>query len=189
MENFDSLSNPYFPQNTLRLSFPYEYASSVVTLNWYDVSMAIQNGFLSLDDAVEHAIVQLETIQEPPEQVISLSLLALETVFPHSIHPYIDELAEWVSEDEKQHTMRKLLYLVLNWVYNHRSEYDDPLGMVETIYDDFGFPERISSFVRYLPMSGPKLESKEAYIERLFQSWQTYLEAERRNFSDLPEEA
>ena len=39
----------------------------------------------------------------------------------------------------------------LNWLYDHRDDVIDPLGVVEELYAHFGYPEDMASFVRYMP--------------------------------------
>lgn len=42
------------------------------------------------------------------------------------------------------------MYIVLLDLFNKRKELDDPLGNVEEIYENFDYPEKIESFVRYM---------------------------------------
>lgn len=70
----------------------------------------------------------------------------------------------------------KWLYLVLDWLYQHRADLADPLQTVEEVYADFGYPECLSSFVRYMPMQGPDLGSRAANEARLFERWKSYLD-------------
>jgi hypothetical protein len=65
---------------------------------------------------------------------------------------------------------------VLAWFYEHRGEVPDPLLRVEEVYADFGYPEQIAKFVRYMPMEGPDLGSREANEHRLFERWKRYIE-------------
>jgi hypothetical protein len=67
--------------------------------------------------------------------------------------------------------------LVLAWIYEHRGAFLDPLQTVEEVYADFGYPERIAGFVRYMPMDGPDLGSREANEQRLMERWKEYLDA------------
>jgi hypothetical protein len=54
----------------------------------------------------------------------------------------------------------KWLYLLLEWFFVNKLFINDPLGLVEKIYDDFDYPEEITAFVRYMPMVGEDLGSK-----------------------------
>jgi hypothetical protein len=87
------------------------------------------------------------------------------------------------SEDEIRD---KWLYLVLAWLYEHRAEVPDPLQRVEEVYADFGYPEQLANFVRYLPMEGPGLGSREANERRLFERWKRYIDGAASKFSPLP---
>jgi hypothetical protein len=65
---------------------------------------------------------------------------------------------------------------VLAWFYEHRAEVPDPLQRVEEVYADFGYPEQLAKFVRYMPMEGPDLGSREANERRLFERWKRYVD-------------
>ena len=65
---------------------------------------------------------------------------------------------------------------MLAWFCEHRGEVPDPLQRVEEVYADFGYPEQIAKFVRYVPMEGPDLGRREANERRLFERWKQYIE-------------
>ena len=71
----------------------------------------------------------------------------------------------------------KWLYLVLAWLYEQRGAVPDPLQTVEEVYADFGYPEEIAGLIRYMPMDGPDLGSREANERRLFERWRQYLDS------------
>lgn len=64
------------------------------------------------------------------------------------------------------------LYLVLAWMYDHRDELADPLGEIETVYADFGYPEQIEGLVRYLPAPAGQPTGRDAVEAR----WKSYLD-------------
>lgn len=164
-----------YPMNTLNISIPYSYAVQKAELNWYDILFSINNGFLPYDAAIEHAQYELDIYNRASQNVLNLAVLSLEKTFPHSIHPYIDELANEVPQQSKEASKSKLLYILLNWIYDHRADYDDPLGVVEYIYDDFDFPTSMKDFVRYLPMHECNLGSIEQNTNRLYGYWVHFL--------------
>lgn len=172
------------PMNSLRISMPYPYISKLINLNWHDVLFAVENGFLSHQATVEHAMIELENNENYPQAVLDLACLSPEeAMYPHSIHPYIDDLANIESEDKKSATNDKIMYAVLNWVFEHKECYEDPLKVVEFIYDDFDFPKSIDSFVRYKPSAQPLLGTVEANIERLFNNWKDFLNEQKAKYS------
>lgn len=175
----NSFSNIY-PMNTLNISIPYSYAMDAANLNWCDILFSINHGFLSYDAAIEHAEYELGKYNPASENILNLAMLSIEKTFPHSIHPYIDELAAELPDSERRKAKEKIMYVLLKWVYDHRSNYADPLGVVEYIYDDFNFPESISDFVRRLPMRGENLGSIERNTDRLFNRWERFLDEQKK---------
>ena len=74
------------------------------------------------------------------------------------------------------------MYVLLKWLYEHKKDYDDPLNVVEIIYDDFSFPDSIASFVRYAPMKEPDLGSVEKNTARLFLHWEHFLKEQQQKW-------
>jgi hypothetical protein len=170
--------------NSLSIIFSYSFALDSATLNWYDIWIAIDNGFLPHQSAIEHAVSQLPQEEDYSQAVLDLACLSSdEAVYPHSIQPYINELANEVSEQEKDITKQKMLYLVLKWIFEHRCDYEDPLEVVEVIYADFDYPKTVSNFVRYMPMTQPDLGSVELNSKRLFNNWANYLKEQKVVFA------
>ena len=62
----------------------------------------------------------------------------------------IDRLLKKIVKKEHNYSTEKWLYIVLLDLFNKRKELDDPLGNVEEIYENFDYPEKIESFVRYM---------------------------------------
>jgi len=197
-KTYDQISHliterPY-SMNTLKLSFPYSYAASLVDLNWYDIFLAIKQGYLDHRSAIEHAQLLLEC-DEYSQTVLDLACIYPEdAIFPHSIDPYISELADTVSEEEKDLSKDKIMYVLLRWVYEHGSGlddsyYDDPLNVVESIFDDFGFPESIARFAswRNLPISMVEqdLGSVEKNKARLLEYWKQFLDEQQKRWKKV----
>ena len=69
------------------------------------------------------------------------------------------------------------LYLLLKHVYEHRKNFDDPLGEVEILHADFGYPEDVTPFVRYMPPTDydPSTYTRQENIDRLYALWEAYL--------------
>lgn len=53
---------------------------------------------------------------------------------------------------------------------------NDPVRVVEELYSDFGYPNEIAPFVRYMPMVGPDLGDRATNQARLYDYWKSYLE-------------
>jgi len=184
---FDQLiSEGKYCMNSLDISFSYVYAAELVKLNWNDIHLAINHKYLSHQAAIEHARAELEN-DIFPQAVLDLACLsAEEAIFPHSIHPYIDELVNAEGECEKCNAKDKILYIVLNWVYEHRKDYDDIFEVLTVICDDFGFPETIVNFAwKYTPRKEYRLSTMEENRVKVFESWNQFLNEQQNKWKTL----
>lgn len=89
----------------------------------------------------------------------------------------VEALADAERAQDEEAIQGKWLYLVLAWIFEHRESSADPLGTVEEVYADFGHPDAIVGFVRYMPSTEPDLGSREANEHRLYEKWKAYLDA------------
>lgn len=72
---------------------------------------------------------------------------------------------------EPASSVRKWLYLELLAAYELRAQLRDPFEFVEVIYADFGYPDSVAPFVRYMPLA----EGEEGGLEAMTASWEKYL--------------
>jgi len=165
--------------NTLHISLPYEYVVSHVKLTWSDLLLATEQGWMAKKTAVQHTESIIEKEQVVPQKVLDLAWVNNE----EEIDFYLNELTNQIVEQGENTSQEKFLYLLLNWIFEHKEQCSDPLQMVEIIYADFDYPEEISNFVRYMPSSEHRLSSVEASIERLFNNWEIYLRAAKIKIS------
>lgn len=173
----DSGSN--WTMNSLNILLPYPFVIKSIELNWYDISFAVSNGFLSHQDAVEHAIQELSLVENPSTDVLSLAILTpAEAIYPHSIQPYLENLASSVAEQDKKTAKQKILYLVLKWIFEHQVDFKDPLETMEFIYADFDYPDSISHFIRYKPPLNSNSEILNT--EELFKRLNCFLQEQKK---------
>ena len=168
--------------NTVKISIPYSYFSKLANLGWHDVLFAIENGFLSHESAIEHAVIEIEQNGNCPHEVTELACLLRNEAHYHIVYPLLVELANQTSDEVKKETKDKMLYVLLNWVFEHKESYEDPLEVVTIIYDDFGFPDSMIKFIRYMPSDEPPLDTTEAYIERIYSNWSDFLSAHKAKY-------
>ncbi|SFS54861.1 hypothetical protein SAMN04488601_1011568 [Paenibacillus sp. 453mf] len=163
--------------NTLNVVLPYEYVDKLTNLTWNDVSFAIENGFMSRISAIEHAFEIISKEPNPSKDVIDLTWLKDDK----GVLYYLDRI---ISSTERDYngSKKKFLYLILSWLYEHKTQYSDPLGMVEVIYADFDYPTEISEFVRYMPSQKPISDLYEENIAQLFREWKSYLTHEEDKY-------
>lgn len=167
------------PLNSLGIQIPYSYFSNLIKLNWYDVLFAIENTYLPIKSAIDHAIKEIEENPDYNDQVLNLAMISPNDIHSNEeIRENIVQLAELVSRDDKSRAKEKLLFVLLKWIFENQKKYNDPLRVVEIVYDDFDFPEVIKDFVRYEPSHYAIHGAMDENIKRLFNNWQNYLKAQ-----------
>lgn len=158
----------------------YDFVSKRVNLTWKDILYAINRNLLPSDSAIEHATAKISQSEE-----YNQSLLDLASLYKgESVQPYLDELAKLDSGQDDTILNEKWLYLVLDWVFENKDNYVDPLGIVEQIYADFDYPEVIAAFVRYMPSDEPSLGTAKLNEARLYEKWKDYLDIQSKRFLD-----
>ena len=164
------------PMNSLGIQIPYSYFSESVKLNWYDISIAIENAYLPIKSGIEHAIKEIEDNLDYHGAVLNLAMISPnDTSSYEEISKNIVQLAELVSDDDKSKAKEKMLFVLLKWIFENQNNYDDPLRVVEIVYDDFDFPEIIKDFVRYEPSAHAIHGAMDKNLKRLYNNWQNYL--------------
>lgn len=138
----------------------------------------IERGIVLTDVATDKALEQLTVISNVSND---LALLATERDLTKVLELVgclaADECS--ISEDE---ICKKWLYLRLAWIYQIRDLLEDPLGAVEGVYADSGYPPEMASFVRYMPMVGQDLGSREKNEARMYFNWRSYMQASRERY-------
>ena len=164
------------PMNSLGIQIPYSYFYESVKLNWYDISIAIENAYLPIKSGIEHAIKEIEDNLDYHGAVLNLAMISPnDTSSYEEISKNIVQLAELVSDDDKSKAKEKMLFVLLKWIFENQNNYDDPLRVVEIVYDDFDFPEIIKDFVRYEPSAHAIHGAMDKNLKRLYNNWQNYL--------------
>lgn len=163
--------------NTLNILLSYEYATSLVQIDWCDIVFAIEERFLLPQEAIKHAVSELKNNENPKQFVINLACLKNG----ESIFPYIYELRILFEKNKKQ-SQEKFLYILLNWIYEHKEMYCDQLEAVEIIYADFNYPEIISNLVRYMPCNHTLFATSELNVEQIYINWRIFLDLQNTKY-------
>jgi hypothetical protein len=175
----------------IKLSISPAFIRKRARLTWREVLFGIENELLASGAAVEVAGHELGAHDNPPEVLVQLASLGKG----EPTRGLVEQLANAAPKQEPAEVRGKWLYLVLGWIFEHRQSYPDPLQTVEEVYADFGYPECVSAFVRYMPTHEPDLGSRELNERRLYENWQRFLDDEggklagasaRANESGLP---
>jgi hypothetical protein len=153
---------------------PISFCLDKSRLDWCDVQWGYRNHLISWRDIVWLAAKKLADAPFD-EDIKKLSGVGKETVW--IVSEQLEQIAKRVVCHEE--VMKgKWLYLVLSWLYETRAEHTDPLDYVEQIYADFGYPDQITSFVRYMPPADGRDTlslSRQENIESMMNYWRNYL--------------
>lgn len=166
--------------NSLGIRIPLSYALNLIELNWNDVLFAIQNEYFSKEIVIDYAINLVRNGRDDQEVIDIACLDADEITKEELLQDYIFKLANEVSEEDKEQTQEKLLYVLLCLLYEERSIFEDPLTAIEVVYDDFGCPPIMQGFVRYMQIEN---ENTSATTERYYANWNKYLDNQRQKFA------
>jgi hypothetical protein len=161
----------------MQIRIPIEYILRVTQPTWSDLRFGLERGFIDEVDVVKAAVEQVKQVSDHSDAEVELAGLDQSNVNWNYVTNLLNDLAVR-SDTTNPIVERKWLYLVLAWIYSQKELLHDPLGMVEEVYADFGYPEEIAGFVRYMPPSdtySPQDHSYEENISRLFQLWNEYL--------------
>jgi hypothetical protein len=133
-----------------------------------ELAYGFREGWLSRKDVVEVALAKYkaDVVLSPPEEELALLL-------PDDLDRVDDVVSVLEFSDEPVEQRERLwLFLALAWLLDHRSDYEDPLGVIEQLYADFEYPEEIRSLVRFIPLGPGDVPG----IEGIERRWHDYVE-------------
>jgi hypothetical protein len=146
-------------------------------MTWQDVLFGLDHGLLDRCAPVE---LGAELLTEDATNSTLLDLAGLSE--NEDARPYVEKLASAEIPETIELIRGKWLYMVLDWIYEHKDIYPDPLQAVEEAYADFNYPESIAGFVRYMPSEDPDLGSREQNEGRLYCKWERYIDECRAKY-------
>lgn len=174
------VSESEFPMNSLSIQISFSYASKLININWNDILFAINNGYFNNASAIEYAVILLGKDEEN-EKILDLACINSQEITKEELlQEYVIELADTVSEKEKEETKDKIMYVLLNLLFDNKNTFEDPLSAIEVIYDDFNFPKSIENFVRYMQIEE---ENSVSIVEMYYNNWEKYLCSQKSRFS------
>ncbi|MDO4906506.1 DUF2247 family protein [Neisseria sp.] len=143
-------------------------------LSWEDIKFGYGSEYLGWIDVVNFAKHQLNFFPEN-DLICELSLVTKSEAY--KVGEIISKLSP--NFDYTDYDKKKWLYLVLKSIYENKDSFNDPLGEVEKVYEDFDYPEEIEPFVRYMPnddwQTGMPSISEQDAIRNLYSEWDMYL--------------
>ena len=150
-------------------------------LTWQGLRWGLAQGYISRADILRYASDRLkedssdleyELYQCKPEHTYRVDGILAELA-RHEDSPELTNPDP--GSTDPRHAL--WLYLLLKHVYEHRKNFDDPLGEIEILYADFGYPEDVTPFVRYMSPTDydPSTYTRQENIDRLYALWEAYL--------------
>jgi hypothetical protein len=145
-----------------------------VRLTWQDVQWAYGKGMLGwrLPVKLAESIVDIG-----PSSEDEMELSTLDKDHDWRVQEILEQLAgaEGAAAISSQ---EKWLYLSLLWLLENLGSFDNPFMELQSIQDDFGFPEEVRDFLRWYEPEGVDLENALA-------AWKRYLVSSRAKLSAL----
>ncbi len=163
---------------------PIFFINELTSLSWDEVAWGYHNQYIGWSDAVEFACERLGDHEDEP-MVAELAGFSKSESFETG--QLLDKLAAKAIDGNEKSIKAKWLYLSLAWLFEIRASLPDPLEAVEEIYSDFGYPEDVAQFVRYMPVTDgydPSMHSIEENDVRLLSKWRNYLDVKLPLFAD-----
>lgn len=177
------VSESKIPLNPLSMVFTYEYVTNLVPLNWSDIFFAINNNFLAHQTAIEHALEAVQKNENVPEDVLELAcMLQSEAEFPYNVYQLVNKLATSRNSNYYSDSREKFLYVSLNWVYEHKDDYCNPMEVVDILCDEINYPDEVKNLCSFMPTSEPEINTSSSTTERLLGRLLRYLENQRNRW-------
>ena len=139
-----------------------EFTARMKSLEWDEVKVAIQLGYLHVDSAVDYAI---KLIENGSVESIVLELASYDFGDTLEIQDCLNRLK---SNERFVFNKKKWAMILLTFGFEHRDELAEPLQFIEEIYAEFDYPEEIAHLVRYMPYEG--------HPRNLMQDWEHFID-------------
>jgi hypothetical protein len=159
--------------------------SDLPPLTWQEMAYGYSEQLLGWRTPVEIAVADVEKGSTDSDE---LDLASVDKEQTWRVVELIQRLAAKEHRQTKPEILEKWLYVVLKWLYDNKDSFSDPLQEVEEVYADFGYPEIMNRFVRFLPSSDeyqPELHTKEENVRRMYEHWLAYLNTAAGRFSGV----
>lgn len=164
----------------LTMRIPYEFIAGLLEPSWSDIHYGLDHQLISSAVAIDLATARVS--RNPSVSAGEIALAGL----PHEA-PVLDTVKELASAEGVRtiaESRSRWLYLALAWIYENRGHILDSLSLVEEVYEDFDHPEEIDCLIRYKPMAGADLGSREKNEARMYEHWKAYLNQSARRFHE-----
>ncbi|EIE0666809.1 DUF2247 family protein [Listeria monocytogenes] len=139
--------------------------------SWQELLFALENNLISRKDIIKYAIHTLD------EGILGFDIVLKIAIADEyeDIFPYFHELISLETFEDASTIKDKWRYVILKELHAKKSDSDDFNSKTEEVYADFGYPEDMAGFIRYMPLTeGKSME----------ESWQSYLISAKKRFEN-----
>ncbi|WP_062987687.1 DUF2247 family protein [Nocardia anaemiae] len=154
--------------DSVKFKIPADFVASWAYLTPGELRYGYQNDWLTSEDVVQLTLTSVVPSSTKMDVVSDISLLLSDELY--RLPELMDKLAD--------HNDEVWIYLTLAWVHENQSKFDEPLQTVELLYADFGYPDDVAAFVRFMPPPTGGLPGMLGIKQR----WQQYLVDKRAHF-------
>jgi hypothetical protein len=160
----------------VKFSIPAEFVTARMILTPEELVYGYRQGWLGERDVVRVALGAFEAGADlsPAEEAIAL-LLSDEF---YRLPELVEDLAQ--SSSGQSDPEKVWLFLALEWLHQHRSEYLEPLQTVEMLWSDFGYAEEIQRLIRFMPA----VPGTPTGLPAIEQRWTEYLSRKTAQYRD-----
>lgn len=159
----------------MKRAIPIEYIRPRHDLTWSEIELGLREGWLSSEDVIAFAA---SAHQEGAAAVENSEIAAISPEEPDRLLNVVGALA--AREGSTQDAIRiAWLRILVAWVYDNRTRFPNPLGILEGLYADFDYPDEIHHLIPFnVPSDGyrPQDHTHEENIARLMSMWGEYVD-------------
>ena len=128
----------------LERSIPICFITKYYQLTWSDCYLGLIESWLTLDDVIKYALNKIECKTYSEDEFALASLYSYERDEALSILEKLSKL-----DKNKSDSKTAWLKIILLWVFEKNPDVSSLQKYVESIYEDFSYPEEISHLIKY----------------------------------------
>lgn len=167
---------------------PVNFFNEITNLSWCDIKWGVENSLIALDVVIKKAEEKVLSEYYTKAELELSFLIPDDSYVLDDMAALLNELCPKFEDDECLIIKKTWLYIALSWLWMNRENFEDPLGIVESIYANFGYPNEIANFIKYMPPTDgydPLIHSDRENMNRLMDNWKIYLQKSSLNFKEL----
>ncbi|SDI53076.1 hypothetical protein SAMN05421505_1644 [Sinosporangium album] len=150
----------------IRFTIPGEFVWRVARPGLGTVAYGFQEGWLRREGVIDICL-RRTLVGDVNPFVERLAYLLRDEI------DSVDQILTAAEADPTEEEKGCWIYITSAWVYENREVLSDPFGIAEMLYSEFGYPEEMEGFIRYMPLP----PGTEPGMDGLLAHWADYLKA------------